>query len=531
MIRLLVKNRLLALFGAMVSRGRRGEVKSAPVWKKVATALLILALAAFFVWSVTMMLIGVAGILVSIGGDWLYYSIITLITLAITVVLSIFETKSELFECKDNELLLSMPIKSSDILASRILVVLIYNYLIDAVFMIPAIVIYGVYSHNLLGILGGILVYLFVVPLGVSFASAVGFLVAKISKLFKDKTVITMVFAIAFLVAYFLGYNYLIEGMQNFLSDVSQRLDTFKSEVPALAFIGSIALLDPLPTVTFVLASVIFALVAFFVISANYTGLITNANKGTRVKYTEKKLSSSSALFAIVKKEFLRFASSATYMLNAGIGFVMPIVISVFALVKMGELQGFFVNTGDLLTPFVAVVSVALSSMGFMSACTLSLEGSAFWIMKSMPISARTIILGKTLPQIIISVPVSIITGVCLTIAAGTSPIYLAFIIPIGIFTSVAFAFIGIMFNAIFPRFDFTSEAHVVKQSLASMLAMFSQMAIAIAFFPLVIWFLSLEFSALLSLGIMLGISVLLAVTFAVVALVPCAEKIEKMNV
>ena len=198
-----------------------------------------------------------------------------------------------------------------------------------------------------------------------------------------------------------------------------------------------------------------------------------NVNKGTRVKYKEKKLSTSNALFAIVKKEFLRFASSATYMLNAGLGFIMPLLLSVFAFVKKDDIQGLFVYTGDMFVPFVAIAAVIASSMGFMSACTLSLEGSSFWIMKSMPISARTMILGKTLPQIIISTPVSIITGICLSIVSGISPIYWVFVILIGMFTSVAFAFIGITFNALFPRFDFTSEAHVVKQSLASMLSMF----------------------------------------------------------
>lgn len=531
MIGLLVKNRLLALFGAMVSRGKRGEVKSAPAWKKAVTVLLIVALIAFFAWSVTVMLKGVAEILIAIGGDWLYYAIVMLALLGVTVILSIFETKSELFECKDNELLLSMPIKPSDILASRIIVVLIYNYAIDAVLMIPAIVLYGVYSHSLMGIFGGVVAYLFIVPLGVSLASAIGFIVAKISKLFKDKTAITMILAIAFLVVYFWGYNYLLEGMQSFLADVSQRLDSFKNEVPALAFIGSIALLDPLPAVTFVIAAILFSLVAFFVISINYTGLVMSVNKGTRVKYVEKKLSSSSALVAVVKKEFLRFASSATYMLNAGLGFVMPLILSVFAIVKKSDIQVLFVNTGDLLTPFVAIASVLASSMGFMSACTLSLEGNSFWIIKSLPISARTLVLGKVLPQIIITVPVAIISGICLSIASGIAPIYWAFVILIGVAASVAFAFLGFAFNTLFPRFDFTSETHVIKQSLASMLAMFSQMAVAIAFVPLAIWFINLQFSALLSLGIMLGITVLLAAAFAVIALVPCAEKIEKMSV
>ena len=119
MIGLLIKNRFSALFGAMVSRGRRGEVKSAPLWKKILTVVLILVLVAFFVFSITVMLAGAASMLIPYGGDWLYYAIVMLASLTITFILSIFETKSELFECKDNELLLSMPIKPSEILLSR----------------------------------------------------------------------------------------------------------------------------------------------------------------------------------------------------------------------------------------------------------------------------------------------------------------------------------------------------------------------------------------------------------------------------
>ena len=270
MIGLLIKNRLSALLGAMVSRGKGGKVNSAPLWKKILIPVLIIALIAFFGFSVTMMFFGIGGILVPFGGDWLYYSMIMLISVTVTFVLSIFETKSELFECKDNELLLSMPIKSSDILISRILVVLIYNYLIDAVIMLPAIVIYGIYSHNIFGILGGVLVYLLIPVIGVSLASAVGFLVAKISKLFKNKTIVTMVLAIAFLIVYFWGYSYLIEGAEKFILDVSARLDSFKSEAPVLYFIGSAALLDPLPAVCFVIAAIILALASFFIISQNY---------------------------------------------------------------------------------------------------------------------------------------------------------------------------------------------------------------------------------------------------------------------
>lgn len=218
-------------------------------------------------------------------------------------------------------------------------------------------------------------------------------------------------------------------------------------------------------------------------------------------------------------------------MLNAGLGFIMPIVLSVFGIINMSSIQGFFVNTTDFLTPFVCVATVVVCSMGYMSACTVSLEGGAFWIIKSMPISARTLILGKVLPQIIISVPVQIITGICLSFAAGIAPIYCVLVVLVGIVMAVAFAFLGIVMNILFPRFDYVSEAHVVKQSLAATLTLFSQMAIGIALVPLAIWFIHLQLSAFISLALMLSVAALLAITFAVIALIPCASKVEKMSI
>lgn len=531
MIGLLIKNRFLSLFGAMVSKNKGGEVKRASRFKMIFTALLLVALAAFFTYSVTSMLLMVADVILSIGGEWLYYAIISLVSLALTVVLSIFETKSELFECKDNELLLSMPIKPRDILISRILVVLIYNYLIDAIVMIPAIVIYGLCTHDIMGILGGILIYLLIVQLGVSLASAIGFLVAKISKFFKDKTFITVIIAIVFLIAYFWGYSYLLEGLPTLLGGLTDGLDSLKTDAPALAFIGSIALLDPLATVCFVAVTAVVSLAALFFISHNYISLLTNANKGTRVKYKEKNLVASSALLAVVKKEFFRFFSSATYILNAGIGFLMSIVISVYALWNLDLLREFFAITGDSFAPFVPIVAIIVMSTGYMSSCALSLEGNAFWIIKSMPIGARTVILGKVIPQMVISIPVAIVTGVLLSIASGIAPIYVIFAILTPIVASVAFAFLGISFNTLFPKFDYKSEAHVVKQSLSAVLTLFSQMAISIAFVPLASWLSSLAILPIYIFSIVLGIWVLLTAIFAVIALVPCASKIEKMSV
>ena len=319
MIGLLVKNRLMSLFGSVLSKGRGGKAKTVPLWKKVLVPLLMVALVAYFVIMVSKLLKDVAALIIPAGGDWFYYALVTLVSFTMSFIFSIFETKAELFDCRDNDLLLSMPIKSSQILASRILVVLIYNYAIDAVLMIPAIVIYGIYSHSIWGILGGVLVYLFTPLLAVSFASAFGFAIAAISKRLKHKTAVAMVLVIAFLCAYFWGYSVLIDGILGFIVNIEEA----KGQYPLLVFVGSIALLDFVPILSFIIVTVIVAMIAFSIISFNYAKVIASTQNGTRVKYEAKKLASSGVVFSIIKKEYMRFTSSATYMLNAGLGFVM----------------------------------------------------------------------------------------------------------------------------------------------------------------------------------------------------------------
>ena len=62
------------------------------------------------------------------GLAWMYFALAGLSCIAISVVGSIFATQSYLYEAKDNELLLSMPIPVSYILASRLLALLVLEF-------------------------------------------------------------------------------------------------------------------------------------------------------------------------------------------------------------------------------------------------------------------------------------------------------------------------------------------------------------------------------------------------------------------
>ena len=78
------------------------------------------------------------------GAGWLYFTIMSLIAIALGAFGSVFNTYSGLYLSKDNDLLLSMPIPVRYIMISRLLGVYLIGLMYSEVVMLPAIIVYWV---------------------------------------------------------------------------------------------------------------------------------------------------------------------------------------------------------------------------------------------------------------------------------------------------------------------------------------------------------------------------------------------------
>ena len=76
--------------------------------------------------------------------DWLYFAMSASSAAMLGVVGSVFITQTQLFDAKDNELLLSMPIKPSTILISRLITLYAWSFFFGAVSSVPAFAVYMV---------------------------------------------------------------------------------------------------------------------------------------------------------------------------------------------------------------------------------------------------------------------------------------------------------------------------------------------------------------------------------------------------
>ena len=152
MIKKLVSVRLASLFTALI--GGVGGGKSVSVGKKILFALLWAYVGAVFLGMSVFMAIFMGRALVPVGYATIYLALFASATFLVIFIFGIFGTKTELFDCKDNELLLSMPIKPRVIFLSRLFTVLVYNYTVALVLMLPAAIAYAVLSSDILGLIG-----------------------------------------------------------------------------------------------------------------------------------------------------------------------------------------------------------------------------------------------------------------------------------------------------------------------------------------------------------------------------------------
>lgn len=524
MIKTLVGIRLRALVSSMKSTTKGGTKKTASVGNILLFAFLYLFIAVTFIGLFTVMAIGMASTFIPLGYEAMYLGSFSAIAFSFVFIFSIFETKSELFDCKDNELLLAFPIKPSDIVVSRILTVLVYNYVEAAIIMIPCIVCYVVFGGSVFGVIGSILVFLLVPLFATALSSGVGYVVAALARKIKKNSFVTTAVSLVFLIAYFVVYF-------GFIGNMGADEEMVIVENKALSFIGKIALLHPILTPVFAVLSLGTAYLAYHIISTNYTRIASYKDGAKRVEYKASASVQKSAVSALVRKELRKFFSSSAYMLNSALGSIFAVFLAVVALINKAEIVGVTQALGIpglSLTPVFISAVVLTTSMNMQSASALSLEGKSLWILKSMPISAREVLIAKTLPHIIVSTPPTLISSVLMIIASDAEPVYWIFFLLTPFVTNVLFAIIGTVLNVAFPKFDFINEAQPIKQSLPVFLIMLISMV-----WTLVIiganFLLSILGLGVLVAALTLVLTLIVAGVMLLILLGPSAKKYDKI--
>lgn len=473
----LVKIQIKNMFNTMKNGGKHQR-----------SGVLIVVLYSFFALMFVGLFVGMWSMLLPIceaGYTWFYFSLAGLMALALSIFGSVFMTQTQMYDAKDNELLLSMPIRPHSILLSRLAVLLGLTAMFTLLVFAPACGVYAaMFGATLPMVVGWIAIFFGLVFLGQGICCALGWLLHKLLSHMRNKAVASLVYMVLFLAAYFYVYGNANNILSSLLVNSAEIAGAVEASAWPLYAIGAACTGDLLQTLLFaVLCAAVFALV-FWRLSASF---IKTVNGGKQKKDTRRKAGRNDtrprvAVVAVMHKELRRFLTSSVYLTNMGLGIVIAVVLPIAALLfraPMMEYMGMLEGMETILPALVAAVMAFVIATAPITSPSVSMEGANLWIVRVLPISGRTLLRGKLLLHCVLTVPVTVVSAAALALIVGCTPLDALINAAIAATFAVFVGLAGLLLNLMSPKFDWTNEAYPCKQALPVMLSIFGSYAVA----------------------------------------------------
>lgn len=392
------------------------------------------------------------------------------------LITTIYKTNGLLFGFKDYDLIMSLPVKTSTIIASRLMILYFMNLMFTALLMLPSSVVYAILANPPIAFWPIMIICLLMVPLvPVVLATIVGSIISWVSSHFKRKNGANIVFTLIALFAWML----FCMNMNGVAENIALYGDTIMNTLYGIypltrLYMEAVTQFNVLSFLLFALIS-LGAFALFAVVVSKFFIRLNSAITANRTKsnYKMQALKITSPKKSLLKKEFKRITSSSNYMLNSCMGLIMAVVASALVLI-IGPMQALsFVGYDRILEQvnfsgtLASLASMALSFFAVLtcpSAASISIEGKSLWIMKSLPVKARDIIMSKLKVNLILVAVAIVISATLLNIALKPDPLHaiLLYLTPLvyGLFTSFA----GISLNLKYPNFNWNNELEVIKR-------------------------------------------------------------------
>ena len=419
----------------------------------------------------------------------LYFSVAAVLAFFVTFIGSVFTVQASIFAPKDNDLLLSMPIKPRDILLSRLISVFIYSLIWEAAIVLPCFVVYCTYGNvtvksGIIFFLSFIFVGLLTLTISAFFAWILETLTANMKRKNLFTTVMSLILAAGYFAAYY-GFNSVIRK----ISENAEAIDGFFAKyIIYIHYIGTSISQVNIPHFLIVaMISIVPFGICIGLLSRNFIRLVSGKRSSRRkVNSGISSAKQNRPVVAILNKEISKFLSTPAYILNAGFGlFLAPLLTgammcsytltrSIFAMVN--------VYTPDL-SSFGIIIMIMCSTV-FISACSVSVEGKNICILKTLPVSGADIFTGKILAHFLLATASSLLSAIFATVAAirfgefSILGLISLLVAPVGInlFVSV----FGFAVDIKHPRLNADTEAQAIKQNFGVLLVTMGSMLIAL---------------------------------------------------
>lgn len=414
-----------------------------------------------------------------------------------TFMEGIYKSSSLIFNCKDDQLLLSLPIKRITVLFVRVFKFYVFELLFNSLFLLPIMIAYirwenVTWTYYLTCII--MLLLLPIIPIILS--CIVGVFTSSLSSRFKYKNLVQILVSMVFLlVIMYISFN--MDHLFKYLIKHATSINDLITKIyyPAGVFAKLIIDFKLLDLIIFIIVNIVLFSITILILSKFYfkinsrlKEIITNDKK---IKYNKLSFTRKNPTISLIKKEITIFFKTPVFIINAGFALVLYIVIAIALTIKFDSLipiltskeSGLGLSLDLINNNLSIIIFMLIVFTSFMTSITnsvISLEGRNINILKSLPIKVKTILMSKVYSSLLITTPVLLIGNIIIFIKFRITIIEAILLILLSIIIPLISHFIGIIINLKYPRLDWENETEVVKQSASSLISVLLGMILLI---------------------------------------------------
>ena len=473
------------------------------------------------------------GILSPLGISNLILELVLSATSFVVFFFGIFYVMSVYYFSKDVDKLLPLPVKPGEIILAKFLSTLFYEYIIVLMFLLPAMIAFGVMSSASFMFYLYALITAVLVPIApLVLASLIIMLVMRFTPAARNKDRFSL-FAGMISLVLALGVNF---GMQSLMAKtdtnelaeiISGSAGNISGAVSAIFpgnWFASHALNDPdsllslLMVFVFILISAVFTAILYFIGNLLYfKGVIgvssssARSRKGKTVTMNELATGGDPFRTYVLKEFRLLLRTPIFFMNNVIVGFLMPAFIALPFIVGGGSSEGgppslsgiremvsgitFQQDKGIapyIILGFFAFLVFTVGTNGI-TETAISREGKQAYFMKIIPMSYSRQIVAKITTGVLLSLCSAVFLTVVIT-ALLTPPVWLVLLCVTAIPGAILLPNIfGIIFDLYMPKIKWDNEQKAVKQNLNVLFGMFAAM-VMIAVIAVPVIFIDMSF-------------------------------------
>ncbi len=458
---------------------------------------------------ISVVLVGVILLGLVIGLEWLMYTALStvnhpellpalalLVGMVGMVLMSFFYVLSSLYFSRDSMWMAYLPVKSSTVLCAKLTEIWAGEAAINAVIMLPAFVMYGIFlKAGAMFYVRAVVIALLSPVMPIAVITLLSTVLARVVGGIRNSTLLTTLLSFGMVIV-ILAFEYLVmlpsipdDGdsvaqamwLMNLLVGQDALLQTVTRVFPPILWAVEAMRGDWLKLLLFTAVSLGSIALGVAVMGRAYLNLCMkqteHATGKRRVKLTDASWQAKkplSALFQLEMREIFRSSINVTQCLSGGV--VFPLVIGImlmggslsedFAAIRAGveELLG-MASVTDVALGLAAVFGfVTFVSPAAVTA--VSREGGRHALCRMLPVAPATLLNAKLLCSLVLDAIMVAVAVAVLCVAIHWNPVAMVLALLLTALLSYASTAVMLTVDTIHPVLNWTTESQAIKQNV-----------------------------------------------------------------